>query len=308
MDCGLPAGDCSAPPMQPPAPRARVVVMIGVIAWRPGLSTGRVVAEWRLRGLDAALVAPPDAGELLRRGDVALVRLDILPTLDGCEPGLEACSALTRHGVRLLNGPAGLLAAHDKLETALAFERAGIPHPATRHLTDPLELGELEPPLVLKPRFGSWGRDVVLCRTRAALVAAAATLPDRQWFVATGVLAQEVVPHVTRDLRILVADGRVVGASARVAAPGEWRTNTSLGGTLEPVDPPDDALRLAVAAIDALGIDLAGIDLLPGPGGEWIVLEVNGAADFDERYALPGRDVYDDVAAALRLVGVTAAS
>ena len=38
------------------------------------------------------------------------------------------------------------------------------------------------------------------------------------------------------------------------------------------------------------------------------MLEVNGAADFDERYSLPGRDVYDDVAAALELDTVTAAS
>ena len=205
------------------------MVMIGVVAWRPGLSTGRLVAEWRLRGLDAALVSPPDARELLHRGDVALVRLDIVPTLDGCEPGLEACGALVQQGVRLLNGPEALLAAHDKLQTAIALERAGIPHPATRHVTDPLELPELEPPLVLKPRFGSWGRDVLLCRTRAELAAAAAELPERQWFRATGVLAQEVVPLVTRDLRVLVADGRAVGASARVPAPGEWRTNISLG-------------------------------------------------------------------------------
>ena len=282
--------------------------MIGVIAWRPGLSTGRIVAEWRSRGLDAALVNPADAREVLRLGDTALVRLDVVPTLDGCEPGLAACGALVQQGVRLLNGPEALLATHDKLQTAIALERAGIPHPVTWHVSDPLELPELEPPLVLKPRFGSWGRDVLLCRTQAELAAAATVLPERRWFRSTGVLAQEVVPHVTRDLRVLVADGRAVGASARVPAPGEWRTNTSLGGSLEPVDPPDEALRLAVAAIAALGIDLAGVDLLPAADGGWIVLEANGAADFDERYAIPGRDVYDDVAAALELDTVTAAS
>jgi len=146
---------------------------------------------------------------------------------------------------------------------------------------------------------------VFLCRTPTELAAVAAVLPERRWFRTTGVLAQEVVPEITRDLRVLVADSRPVGASARVSAPGEWRTNTSLGGRLESVDASDDALQLAVAATRALGIDLAGVDLLPCPGG-WTVLEVNGAAEFDERYALPGRDVYDDVAAALRLDGVTA--
>ena len=284
------------------------MVMIGVVAWKPGLSTGRLVTEWRLRGLDAALVSPPDAQELLHSGDVALVRLDVLPTLDGCEPGLEACDALVRQGVKLLNGPEALLAAHDKLQTAVALERAGLPHPATRHVTDPRELARLEPPLVLKPRFGSWGHDVLLCVTRAELAAAAARLPERQWFRATGVLAQEVVPSVTRDLRVLVADGRMVGASARIPSAGEWRTNISLGGRLEPVDPPDEALRLSIAAVAAIGIDLAGVDLLPAQDGAWIVLELNGAAEFDERYALPGRDVYADVAGALGLDSVTAVS
>ena len=80
----------------------------------------------------------------------------------------------------------------------------------------------------------------------------------------------------------------------------------SLGGHLEPVDPPEEALRLSVAAIVAIGLDFGGVDLLPTPRGRWIVLEVNGAADFDERYSLPGRDVYDDLAAALQLAGVTA--
>jgi len=306
MDCGLPAADCSAAPMQQPARRVRVVVMIGVIAWGPGLSTGRMVAEWRSRGLDAVVVSPLDAPELLSRGDVALVRLDVVPTLDACEPGLEVCRPLAGRGVRVLNGPAGLLAAHDKLRTARALERAGLPHPATRHVTELREVAGLEPPLVLKPRFGSWGHDVLLCRTPAELTAAVAVLPQRRWFRTTGVLAQEVVPDVTRDLRVLVADARTVGACARVSAPGEWRTNTSLGGRIEPVDPPGEALQLAVAATGALGIDLAGVDLLPASDGGWIVLEVNGAADFDERYSLPDRDVYDDVAAALALDAVTA--
>jgi RimK family alpha-L-glutamate ligase len=280
--------------------------MIAILAPRPGLSNGQLVAAWRARGLDAALVTPVEAPACLDGGDSALVRLDIVPSLDACEPGLEVCGTLEHQGVRVLNGPEGLLAAHDKLQTAIALERVGIPHPATGHVTDPLELPALDPPLVLKPRFGSWGRDVMLCRTRADLAAAADMLPTRHWFRAQGVLVQELVPLVQRDLRVLVAGTRAVGASGRVRAPGEWRTNVSLGGHLEPVDPPEEALQLSVAAIEAIGLDFGGIDLLPTPDGGWIVLEVNGAADFDERYSLPGRDVYDDVAAALALDGVTA--
>ena len=53
----------------------------------------------------------------------------------------------------------------------------------------------------------------------------------------------------------------------------------------------------AAAAIDA---DLVGVDLIPIDGGH-LVLELNGAAEFDHAYDLPGSDVYVDAARALAL-------
>lgn len=102
------------------------------------------------------------------------------------------------------------------------------------------------------------------------------------------------------DLRLLVAGGNVVGASERIAAHGEWRTNVSLGGSLRAIEPPQEARSLAAAAAAAVGADLVGVDLLPGDHG-YTVLEPNGAVDFDERYSLGGRDVYLEVAASLGL-------
>ena len=108
------------------------------------------------------------------------------------------------------------------------------------------------------------------------------------------------MPPTGRDLRLLVAGGEVVGSAARVAAAGEWRTNVSVGGHLERAEPPPEAVAEAERAARALAIDLAGVDLLPWDGG-WVVLEVNGAIDFDERYVLPGRDMYREIAQALSL-------
>jgi glutathione synthase/RimK-type ligase-like ATP-grasp enzyme len=98
-----------------------------------------------------------------------------------------------------------------------------------------------------------------------------------------------------------VAAGSLVGAAERVAGPGEWRTNVSLGGHSHGVDPPPVAGRLAVEAAAAAGCGLVGVDLYPVVDGGWLVLELNGAVAFDGRYSLPGRDVYEDIATALRL-------
>ena len=74
----------------------------------------------------------------LRRGDAALGRLDVLPTLDGVDDGLWALGSLAANGIRTLNRAGALLAAHDKLLTARLLLHAGLPHPRTRLLSPPL--------------------------------------------------------------------------------------------------------------------------------------------------------------------------
>ena len=153
----------------------------------------------------------------------------------------------------------------------------------------------------MKPRFGSWGRDVVLCEDAAELERCLEAVSGRSWFRRHGALVQELLPPRGYDLRLIVAGGEVVGGGERVAAAGDWRTNVSLGGTLRPADLPPDARSLAVAAAAAVEADLVGVDLLPLGGERYAVLELNGAVDFDERYSLDGGDVFVEAARALSL-------
>jgi [lysine-biosynthesis-protein LysW]--L-2-aminoadipate ligase len=245
-----------------------------------------------------SVLSPAQALARLAPGDIALGRLDVLPSLDGIESGLWALDRLAALGVTVLNGRSTLVAAHDKLATATALAAASLPHPRTVLVAPWLELPELEPPLVLKPRFGSWGEDVIRCDDEEGVEKGLAILRTRAWYDATGALAQKLVAPRGYDLRIVVAGGRVVGAVRRVAAPGEWRTNVALGARREPVNPPDDARAIALGAAAAVGGDLVGIDLLPSDLGTWVVLEVNGAVDFNGTYAL-GDDVFTEALVAL---------
>jgi RimK family alpha-L-glutamate ligase len=238
-----------------------------------------------------AVLSPAQALNRLGRGDVALGRLDVLRSLDGVEPGLWALDRLAALGVTVLNPRRALVAAHDKLATSQALFRMKVPHPRTVHVAPWDELPELEPPLVLKPRFGSWGADVIRCETPEEIDEALAEIRDRPWFQATGAIAQKLVAPRGFDLRLVVAGGTVVGSVRRVAAPGEWRTNVALGARREPIDPPEEARAVALAAAAAVGGDLVGVDLLPADLGTWVVLEVNGAVDFNSTYSL-GDDVY----------------
>ena len=275
-------------------------VQLAIVTQR-ATETNLALAEAAPRGVHFVLLAPEQAVAQLRQGDAALGRLDVLPTLDGVDDGLWALGSLAARGIRTLNRAGALMAAHDKLLTARLLQRAGLPHPRTRLLSPGASLPELRLPVVVKPRFGSWGKDVVRCDDADGLRRRLRELELRPWFRQHGALVQELVPPQGSDLRIVVAGGSVVGAIERVAAPGEWRTNVALGGRRRPVDPPPFACMLATEAAAAAGADLIGVDMLPDGEGGWVVLELNGAVEFTHEYALD-RDPF--VAAAWELARV----
>jgi RimK family alpha-L-glutamate ligase len=256
--------------------------------------TNAALAACGWNGARSRVLAPRDALLNLRAGDAALNRLDVLAELDGVEEGLWVVNQLEAQGVRVFNRPPALLAAHDKLITARLLNAAGIPHPRTRRLHDGASLAGLSFPIVAKPRFGSWGRDVELCSDRRALDKYVRRMQTRTWWRSGGVI-QELVPPRSSDLRVIVSAGAVVGAAVRVAAPGEWRTNVALGARSIATTPPTEACELACGAARQLGIDLAGVDLLRDDEG-WVVLEVNGAVEIRPHYSL----VTDVFAAAIR--------
>jgi glutathione synthase/RimK-type ligase-like ATP-grasp enzyme len=177
----------------------------------------------------------------------------VKPTLDGVDDGVAELGRLADRGVRVLNGPRTLLAAHDKLLTAREFFQAGVPHPATTIFTAADETPPLEPPVVIKPRYGSWGADVFRCDDGPALKRCLELLPQKHWFRAQGAIVQDLIPPRGWDLRLIVAAGRVIGAVSRVAAPGEWRTNVALGAVRAPVVEPLTQRELEVLRLVAKG-------------------------------------------------------
>jgi RimK family alpha-L-glutamate ligase len=264
-----------------------------VVAHRCTDTNAALAASAEALGAVADVLPPRDALRILEPGDVALGRLDVREGLDGIESGNVELERMTATGIEVLNRPSSLVAAHDKLLTARALRLAGLPHPHTWLIAEGMPSAAPELPLVLKPRFGSWGRDVVLCRTAADLDDALERASLRGWFREHGALAQELVTPLGWDIRVVVSGGRIVGAARRVAAPGEWRTNVALGGRSEPFQPPPLARALALAAASAVRGDLVGVDLLPTSAG-YVISEVNGAVDFQPYYALDFEDVYTE--------------
>ncbi|MFD1633151.1 RimK family alpha-L-glutamate ligase [Haloplanus ruber] len=92
-----------------------------------------------------------------------------------------------------------------------------------------------------------------------------------------------------RDLRVYVVDDEIVGAMYRYAPEGDWRTNVALGGAVADAsdDLPEAAAETALYTAEVMGLDYAGVDLIEGEDG-WFVLEVNPTAGFKGLYEATG--------------------
>ncbi|GGL53651.1 ATP-grasp domain-containing protein [Halocalculus aciditolerans] len=91
-----------------------------------------------------------------------------------------------------------------------------------------------------------------------------------------------------QDLRVYVVDDEIVGAMRRYAPDNDWRTNVALGGDVEGVeDLPKEVEDIAVRAAETIGLDYAGVDVIQGDDG-WYVLEVNPTAGFKGLFSATG--------------------
>jgi len=207
-----------------------------------------------------------------RLPDAVLVRSMAGGSFQAVTLRLGVLHALRDLGVMVWNDARAIERCVDKSMASFRLARAGIPTPAT-WATEAREAAQAivareGGPLVLKPLFGSQGRGLKLIRVPDELPGPAdvAGVYYLQRYVA-------VERDGFRDFRLLVSRGRVVAAMARHAA--TWITNVKQGG--RPVAAVADAEMkdLAVAAAAAVGADFAGVDLLHGPDGRALVLEVN---------------------------------
>jgi RimK family alpha-L-glutamate ligase len=184
---------------------------------------------------------------------------------------------LERMGTVLINPLDAHLACGNKVWQLQDLALAGLPVPDTlSYGTSPLDgvvrMPGLEAPCVVKSVVGHKGKRVFLA-------------PDTQLLHdLVGSLAQDVpllfqdyvAASHGRDLRVIVVDGEPVAAQIRTATTDALASNLGRGGTatLCPGRYPE-AEALAVQAAQALGLVIAGVDLLFISETEYLVCEVN---------------------------------
>jgi tetrahydromethanopterin:alpha-L-glutamate ligase len=211
---------------------------------------------------------------------------------------LGVLHALASLGVVVWNDARAIERCVDKSMTSFLLARAGLPTPPTWTMESAeaaralVEREAPRGPLVLKPLFGAQGKGLRLIHGRDELPG-----PEE---VAGAYYLQRFQPNGThdfRDYRLFVLRGRVIAAMMRRAS--TWITNVKQGGQPFAVARDPEMERLAIAAADAVGAAIAGVDVLVDANGAPTVLEVNSMPAWGGLQKVSRRNIAKAIASAL---------
>ncbi|MDZ7850548.1 MAG: RimK/LysX family protein [Halodesulfurarchaeum sp.] len=179
----------------------------------------------------------------------------------------------------MLNRPENVLTAFHKFATATSMAESKVRIPDSVLALDVDRLNDLRTKfgdeVVYKTAIGTHGGGTWKIGRNESVNP---RVGDRYAFLQELIEQNEHQRH--SDLRIYVVDGEIIGTMRRYAPDNDWRTNVALGGEFEVVEnPPAEAVEMAIEATELTGLDYAGVDLVEGVDG-WYLLEVNPTAGF----------------------------
>ncbi len=195
-------------------------------------------------------------------------------------------------GVYSLNESTSITRSRDKLRCLQILSRSGIGLPVTSYahstkMTEKIVQMVGGAPCVIKLIEGTQGKGVILADTKKA----AESVIDGFRQMKAHFLVQEFIRESNgQDIRAFVIGDKVVASMMRTAKDGEFRSNLHRGGTAMPVNISEEEAAMAVNAAKALGLNVAGVDLLRSSRGP-LVLEVNSSPGLQGIETSTGLDI-----------------
>ncbi len=264
---------------------------IAILSTNPGLySTQRLLTAAAERNHEAVVVNHLNCHVMIEGGrPTVLLDGQELDSFDAIIPRIGAsvtdygCAVVRQFEMMKVFTTAksqAIMRARNKLRSLQVLSKAGVGLPKTVIANHPRNgnvnrLIELVggPPVVIKLLEGTQGIGVVLAETSKA----ARSTIEAFYGLKKHVLVQEFVAEAKgSDIRVFVVGGKVVGAMRRQGIEGEFRSNLHRGGNAVSVTLTAEEEQTAIDASRALGLKVAGVDMLPSDRGP-LVLEVNSS-------------------------------
>jgi ribosomal protein S6--L-glutamate ligase len=195
-----------------------------------------------------------------------------------------------------LNRSQAILRSRDKLRSLQIMAERGIHLPTTgcAHSTKDIDglIGIAGgAPVVIKLLEGTQGIGVVLAETKKA----AESVIEAFRGLREHIIVQEFIKESNgTDIRCFVVGDKVVAAMMRKGAKGEFRSNLHRGGVGLKVKISPQERATAVKAAQAMGLKVAGVDILRSNHGP-LVMEVNSSPGLKGIETTTGLDVADRI-------------
>jgi ribosomal protein S6--L-glutamate ligase len=275
-------------------------------------STQRLVAAAQERGHDAQVLDHLQCNLVLERGQPGiiyqgqpLVRPDaIIPRIGASVTfyGTAVVRQFEMMKVRTAVDSQAIVRSRDKLRSTQILSRAGVGMPKTAFANFTNDVPALiehvgGAPVIIKLLEGTQGLGVVLAESAKA----AQSVIEAFHNLKARILVQEFIAEAKgADVRAFVINGEVVGAMRRQGKEGEFRSNLHRGGVGKLVKLSRAEKAAALLATKALGLGVAGVDMLQSQRGP-LVLEVNSSPGLEGIEKATGLDI------AGRIIDYTAA-
>ncbi len=280
---------------------------IVILSRGPGLySTQSLVNEGQQRGHHMRVVDHVRCSIVVEKGRPQVYYAgERLHTIDAVIPRIGA--SVTSKGAAIIRqfemmnvyssvSSDALLKSRDKLRCLqlLAMAGLGIPKTVYTDLTQNVSnlidaVGGL--PVIIKLLEGTHGLGVILAETRntaESVIEAFNRIKER-------IIVQEFIKESNgADVRVFIINGEIIAAMKRKAAPGEFRSNLHRGASSIHIRLTQAEIETALKAVDILGLDVAGVDMLQSDRGP-LILEVNPSPGLEGISKTTGVDVAAEV-------------
>jgi ribosomal protein S6--L-glutamate ligase len=257
-------------------------------------STKRLKEEAILRGHEVTVVKYKECYASIEQNNPTVsYRGEDLANFDAIIPriasymtkyGTAIVRQLEMQGVYTISSSIAISRSRDKMRSLQLLAKSGVGIPKTvvsRNTTDIDNLLDQlgGTPIIIKLARGTHGNGVVLAETKKAaksvLQAFYLTNDD-----GTNILLQEFISESAgTDIRAFVVGSRVVASMKRQSLDDDFRSNLHKGGEGTIIKLTEEEKKVAVKAAKAMGLNVAGVDLMRSSRGP-LILEVNASPGF----------------------------
>ncbi|QOY53535.1 30S ribosomal protein S6--L-glutamate ligase [Candidatus Sulfurimonas marisnigri] len=251
-------------------------------------STKRLVEAGEQKGWNIKVIDYLKCSIEIMKGHLSVNYLGAeLPVPDAIIPRIGASrtfygTAMVRHfemmGVFSTSGNLAIARSRDKLRSLQILSKYDVDMPKTVFASNKSSAKDVialsgGAPLILKILEGTQGVGVVLVDTEKA----AKSVLDAFYGMDVSLLVQEFIDEAGgADIRVLVVNGKVVGAMKRQGAEGDFRSNLHQGGSATAHKLTRKEKSTALSAAKAMGLGVCGVDMIPSARGP-LVMEVNSS-------------------------------